>query len=183
MDVKTSDHPGLPRTWGTSLAAILLVVTVAFALLPSGLDWNLEAAESRSFTEGNLVFKLQWSSLFVLAGLVCFLNRQRALSVLRNTNPLLLALIAYCALSIVWSPYPIVTLKRIVQLVGMLMLGIAFQAVRMSQETMLRLIWQTLFGLQIVSIAAVIFLPDLAIEYSVNSWQGGAWTCWPAKRS
>ncbi|WP_273926502.1 O-antigen ligase family protein [Curvibacter microcysteis] len=166
--------PGLEH-W---LTGLLMVFSLAWALLPAGLSWDFAAEGDANLREGNFIIQLQWSTLFLIAGWVCLRRFVRFQEVVSGLNPFLLALFLYCLMNTGWSLLPMVTLKKVIQFGGLLMIGMAFQVSEMSHTRWLKLTVGTLLLFQVLSLFAVVLVPDIAIEYTGmanGAWEGGAW--------
>lgn len=161
--------------WGRSLMIGLIILSTLFSSLPPELNWNHSARADLS--EGSLIFKLQWTSLFLAAALVCYVNRSSAWAIFLKINPILIIIIIYCLASALWSPYPNVTLKRVIQLLGVVIIGIALQASQISLKQFIYYLFATLVGIQAASLLAIFLIPGISIEYTVagGGWTGGAW--------
>lgn len=161
--------------WGHALILVLAVASPLFSWLPSGFSWDYSGADA-NFTEGKLAMKLQWGSLFLIASIHCFMHRQHIWAVIADMNPCLKLMLFYCALTLLWSPFPAVTLKKAIQFLGTMMIGIAFQTGGLSGQKFAHLLWKSALSIQIASLIACIAFPNIGIEYSVNgAWSGGAW--------
>ncbi|HRK37189.1 MAG TPA: O-antigen ligase family protein [Burkholderiaceae bacterium] len=157
--------------WG---GAALFVLALLFAALPSGLNW--EAKLSEEMMEGSWIVRLQWTSLFVCAW---FLMRYIPLTTMIGhvkENWPLLVLMAFCTLSIAWSDFPGIVVKRFVQFVGVV--SILVLVASFHEEHFDRLMVATLWialalcGLSIVFALAV---PRIGIETAVGiegTWKG-----------
>ncbi|MDD0837168.1 O-antigen ligase family protein [Curvibacter sp. HBC61] len=160
------------------LTSLLMVLSLSWALLPAGLSWDFGNEGEANLRDGNFIIQLQWSSLFLIAGVVCLRRFLRFQAVVSGLNPFLLALFVYCLLNISWSLLPLVTMKKVIQFGGLLMIGVAFQVSEMSHTRWLKLTVGTLLLFQVASLFAVVLIPDIAIEYTGianGAWQGGAW--------
>jgi len=159
------------------LAALLLVLTLSWSMLPSGLSWNFNRL-GEDLTGGSVVVQLQWTSLFVLAGALCLFRFEKFQQVIFGLNPFLVAILLFSLANASWSVLPIVTLKKVVQLIGLLMIAVALQVTEMSRTRWLKLAFGTLLAVQVASVLAVLLVPDIAIEYTGmadGAWEGGAW--------
>lgn len=126
--------------------------------------------------EGSWVVRLQWLVLFGVAMLL--LRSAPAQNLTRHMagNPLLIVLIAYCAASALWSAFPSIVLKRIIQFVGVLLIGMAvahYHGHRFDKLLSFTLVsFALLLGLSIVFAVAV---PSIGIETAVGiegAWRG-----------
>lgn len=76
-------------------------------------------------TEGSVFKQISWSGLFAV-GLLRFLwNEKGRMSFDFSYLPLsLVVLVCYVSLSIAWSPYPAISLRRVVQVIGVLLIAL-----------------------------------------------------------
>lgn len=154
------------------LLALLIFLSVAFSLMPAGLNWN-NIDPKGNFAAGSMIFQLQYGTLFALAGLTILINRKWAKIHLIHQNPFLLLMIAYCALSCIWSPYPVTSIKRVIQLAGLLIVGIAIAPPAGSRKLLTHTLLLTFVSLQLLSLPVILIAPDIGIEYALGSaWRG-----------
>lgn len=149
---------------------LLIVLSMTFSLLPPGFDWsNVEA--HGSYIEGSFIFQLQFGSVFLIGAWQAWRNRYWTMQHIRHLNPMLMLLILYCAASILWSPYPLVTLKRVVQLGGLVLVGIAISAPIGGKHQLIRTLLGTLMMLMAISFVVSLVIPRIGVDYEL----GGAW--------
>lgn len=162
---------------GTAWASLLLVLSLAWSLLPAGLSWEF-TNQADNLSAGNFVIQLQWGSLFLLAALLALRHFERFQEVMTTVNPFLLALLVYCLLNALWSIQPGVTIKKGVLLGGMVLVGVVLQVQGLGHMRWLRLMAGTMLLFMVLSVLAVALVPDTAIEYATagnDAWVGGAW--------
>jgi len=161
-----------PATRDHFLIASLLFCAVLFGLLPSGLSWNY-STDSENINSGSLGFLLQWSGIFALSAFVLMRQHLLAISHLRAVNPFLLAMAIYCLVSIVWSPAPVVTLKRTIQFVGLILFGLAIQMNGKNWSYSILVMIAALTGIELASVVAAIAFPSVGIDtYFGSAWRG-----------
>lgn len=168
METHGRTNMSLPE-WG---AALLFVLAFLFAALPSGLNWNAKLTEE--MMEGSWVVRLQWTSLFVCAW---YLMKYIPLATLirhAKQNWPLLVMLAFCTLSILWSDFPGIVVKRFVQFLGVvsiLMLVAYFHEERFD-KLMVATLW---IGLALCSFSIVFALAVPSIGLETVSHLAGAW--------
>ncbi len=158
--------------WESYLAGSLLFFAVLFALLPPGFSWT-DAEDSSTFVGGSIGFQLQWGSIF--AGSVLLLMRHPAyfVSSLKSANLFLLALLAYCLVSTAWSPYGLVTLKKTVQVSGMILFSIAIQLGQKPWTHTVKLILAAMTGIELASAFVALANPSFGIDADFGyAWRG-----------
>lgn len=169
-----ADPPDSLDHW---LAVGLLVMSFTWSLLPAGLSWDF-ASLGGNLEQGNWVVQLQWGSLFLVAGLLALRHFVRLQQVLLQLNPFLLALFLYCLMNSAWSILPLVTLKKVVQFGGLILLAVVLQITELRSLQWRRILLATLVAFQVLSLLMVLVRPDIAIEYTGienGAWEGGAW--------
>lgn len=154
------------------VVTLLIVLSISFALLPSGLDWTHHDPRG-SYVEGSPIFQLQFGSLFVIGALMAWRNWQWSFLHLRHMNVFLLLIVLYCAISILWSPYPFVTLKRVVQQVGLIIVALAIVPPVAYPRQFLNTLLGTFTALMVLSIVIVLTMPNIGIDEQLNhAWRG-----------
>ncbi|WP_051516386.1 O-antigen ligase [Herbaspirillum sp. RV1423] len=154
----------------TFVVSLLVVLSMTFSLLPPGLNWgNIDP--QGSYAEGSLVFQIQFGSVFLIGAWLARRNWRWSLLHAQNLNPLLIAIILYCLITMLWSPYPVVTLKRSVQLIGLTLVGIAISPPVGGKHQLIRTMLGTLMTLMALSFVVSLVLPSIGVDYEL----GGAW--------
>lgn len=110
----------LPEVTFQNWAYGLLLVSVLFAVLPTGLSWDFDFPDDMS--EGSLIRKLQWTSLFGLALFLAWKIEFKYLSRFLWGNIFLWILLGFSTLSLLWSPVPANAFRQIVQFFGVLLI-------------------------------------------------------------
>lgn len=159
------------RAW---IAGGLFAVALVFSALPSGLNW--ESALTEEMMEGSWIVRLQWTSLFAIAWLMLKDISFNALIQHAKDNWPLLVMLGFCTLSMVWSEFPGIVIKRFVQFLGVLsiLVLVAHYHERFLDRLMVSTVWigLVLCGLSIVFALAV---PRIGIETAVGiegTWKG-----------
>lgn len=156
------------------LAGFITVAAIAFSLLPNGLQWDADQGEVDA-VGGTLFRQLQWFPLFVLAGLVVWWRRWEALRLLRAGNPYLSLFVLWATATMLWSPYPEVTFRKLWSLYGVILLALAFHVAGWSRERFATVFRSVLGILMIVSLLLVLFLPHIGTHYDgphAGLWRG-----------
>ena len=164
--------PGMRR-----LVTSLIVFSMIVALIPTNLAYlDLTLRLSTDFSEGSVVRQLQLSLLFLIALWVFYRHLPVSLSSLRAVNPFLLLIVLYCAATVVWSPYPVVTLKRIIILGGLVLVGLCIAPPINSAAQFLRTLRITLTTICGLSFVTAIALPHIGVDYALGgAWRGVTW--------
>src|SRR5690606_3228945 len=104
--------------------ALLIALSVGFPQLRTIDLFADNTVADADFSEGSHLMQLVMGSAFTMAGLLAWRHGRDAMQTLRHVNPFLLMFCLWAACTIFWSPYPVVTLKRAIQLVGVLLVGL-----------------------------------------------------------
>ncbi|ROT44756.1 hypothetical protein CHR62_09975 [Pusillimonas sp. NJUB218] len=170
----TLSRPDTTTTW---LVNILIAFSAIAALIPTTLAYlDPTLRLSIDFSEGSIIRQIQLSLLFLLAAFVFYTNRATGLITLRSINPFLILVFVYCLASTLWSPYPVVTIKRIVILGGLLLAGLCIAPPIGTPHQFLRTLRLTLTTILVLSFFTAIFVPHIGVDYSLGgAWRGITW--------
>lgn len=116
------------------LVALLLAVAIGF-FIPWGMDKPVKwlyfyvfgistlAIGAADGTEGSLLKQVTWAICYALCAIMLYVSRDdnERQKIIFSTE--LLLLIGWMALSIAWSPYPLVSLKRFLLIMGSLLIA------------------------------------------------------------
>lgn len=151
---------------------LLIVLCFGFSLVPAGFDWA-QVTPRGSFAEGSRIFQLQYGSVFLLGALLAWRNQYWSLLHIRNLNPFLILFALYCGLTMLWSPQPVVTLKRTTQLVGLIIAAIAISPPVGRPRQLLDTLLGLFTGMMLISVFVVLTLPHIGIDAELNrAWRG-----------
>lgn len=154
------------------LVRFLIVMSMTFSLLPPGFNWG-HTDPSGSYAEGSLIFQIEFGSLFAIGAILAWRNRGWTWRHILHLNPFLILMIVYCASTMLWSPYPIVTLKRVTQLVGLVLVGIAISPPVGGPQQLIRTMLGTLMMLMAVSFVVALAIPSVGVDYELGAaWRG-----------
>ncbi|MCB5364548.1 O-antigen ligase family protein [Pusillimonas sp. CC-YST705] len=158
-----------------ALAGLLVAVTFTLSLVPLSLSFGSVSTDP-NFADGSSFRQILLLLLFSTAIWVLYLQGPTALNRLRRLNPFLLLLIAYCAVSAVWSPFPVVTLKRTFVFAGLALIGLAISPPTASFEHFLRVMRWTLTIVCLLSALMALALPSIGVDYILGgAWRGITW--------
>lgn len=170
-------EPPKPDTTTQWLVNILIAFSMVAALVPTTLAYlDPTLRLSIDFSEGSLVRQVQLSLLFLLASWVFYINRTAGLATLKSINPFLVLVFVYCLVSALWSPYPLVTVKRIIILGGLLLAGLCIAPPIGSPHQLLRTLRLTLTTILLLSFITALLVPRIGVDYSLGgAWRGITW--------
>jgi O-antigen ligase len=121
------------------------------------------------YLEGNPLDRAIFSVLLLAAVLVLLGRRARVMSVLRRNAPLLI-FFGYCLMSVAWSDYPDVSLKRFIKALGDVAIVLVVLTETERVTAWKRLIERASFVLIPISVLFVKYFPELGRGYNRFSW-------------
>lgn len=170
-NVATEEDVGLP-IWEERLIAALIFSATIFGLLPSGFRWT-DFDNNSSYVAGSIGFQLQWGSVFVVSTLIVARHRALSLSNLLAANPFILVMLIYCAASTIWSPAPIITIKKAIQFAGLILFGLAIQTNRRHWTHSIHVILMALTTIEFLSAIVAIVNPSFGVDVEFGyAWRG-----------
>ncbi|WP_423821305.1 O-antigen ligase family protein [Salinisphaera sp. SPP-AMP-43] len=153
------------------ILAILFWVALAFAILPSGLTFSHEISDDGQ--SGSLFRRVQWMSPFMVAALVAWLRRDLAIALIRRIDPCLLGFVLWATASTAWSGYPDITLRKIVLLVGAVLLALSFQLTTFEPGRLRRHLRWAFTLTVLISLVVSVALPHVGqVAAYDNAWAG-----------
>lgn len=157
------------------VAGLVIWVLITIMVVPDTLNYGATAASAGMPTEGTAISRFIWIGLLVFGVVVALSRSAMALKLLRRVNPYLLLFVALAAASVLWSIDPGVTLRRVLRVVTMVMVAIAFVLMSWQTTRFQNVIRPILTLLLVGSIIFVLMAPDLAIDQSDYAALVGAW--------
>lgn len=158
------------------IAAFVMLVALCFAVFPDGFQWNVYGMEVDA-VGGSTVRRLQWLPLFLLAAYVVWRRRALAWALARDINPLLIALVAYATLTVLWSPVPGVTMRKLAVLYGLFLIGISFHVAGWHPDRYAKMLRVALTLMLAISLFLAVAVPRIGLEQqgpSAGFWRGAA---------
>lgn len=178
-------HPGLDTSalpadgpsWLAGLAIFaILAITLGFPQLRSTGMFNLAASDVIQTTAGSAKTQLVYGSCFLAALLVGWGYQRQIWRSFQQNGPLLPAFLLLCAASLAWSPYPMVTLKRVVQLGGLFLIGYLATLPGLRTAGLERALRYTLTAMLVLSMLMALLLPQYGVDAShQQAWHGIFW--------
>ena len=157
QDVRTSKALWIPVIWFLILGS-----------RPVSLWSNKSQTVSlQRFTEGSPADAALFSLLIIAGVLALNMRTEQVKKVLQDNLPIVL-FVAYCALSIAWSDYPFVGLKRWIKAVGDLVMILVVLTDRNPEAAVKRLFSRGAFLLLPLSVLLVKYYPGLGREYTAQ---------------
>jgi O-antigen ligase len=143
-----------------------LILAVFFAVVPF-------AVSGQATAEGSILRQIIWSLIFALAVVTLIRSGRGCLVAVRSVNPWFWVLLGYAALSILWSPVPGVSLRRFIQVVGIMSVALASVTPGYLSGRSFDLIRLAATFILLVSIVLVAVFPGWATHMD-GAWRGMA---------
>jgi len=167
------------KRFGYTLA-LVLAAFMALGFLPGGFDFSQsppgsEEVDESAVVEGSILRRVQYMPLLLLSFYVAWRRRTVAVQFLKDVNPMVLAFTAFAALSLLWSPEPGISLRRLVLVLGNLGAAFAFQLACWYPSRFARVSCWIFAGLMLAALFAVLFIPSVGLTtYAphAGSWRG-----------
>lgn len=159
---------------------LMMMATITFGIVPEGFDWsvnlqNYQGSGGSGALGGSLARRLQWMPLILLAAYIIWVRRGIAFLLLPSINPFLLLFIAWCWVTMLWSPLPEVTLRKCVLLTGVFLIAFAYQVASWHPYRFLQILRRTLTALLIASVFMSVAMPQYGTHWDsehLGSWRG-----------
>ena len=163
------------------LLAFVMGLTICNAYLPSSYDWRVLVPEPTQASEqlfeaqstGSWAKRLQWIPLYLLAIYVIWIRRALVWHLLPRLNPFLLLFTLWATLSVLWSTDPGATLRRVIQVWGIILIAIAFCLAGWDRYRLVNVMRGTHSLLLIASLLFVVLIPGYGVH--IGGSHDGAW--------
>lgn len=156
------------------LAVLVTVCAIVFSQLPTGFQFDRGRSDIDA-VGGSLIRQLQWFPLFALSGLVVWWRRAETVRLLRAGNPFLLLFVLWATATILWSPYPEVTFRKLWSLYGVVLLALALNVAGWRPERLAVVFRNTQGALLVVSLLVIILMPRIGLHLEgshAGTWRG-----------
>lgn len=172
------------RAWSDDRAffwslTLLLAASVAWTVFPPGFNWPAEDAHAQTIEgevgEGSLARKLQWLPLFAMAGIVVLYRAKIATMVILRSNPFPWGFVLWCAATILWSVHAPSTMKKVIQLFGVLAIAVAFQSASWTPMRFETVVRNTIGWIVLLSVPFALILSDIGVHHGGDTdgkWKG-----------
>lgn len=152
------------------LLAVVVAAAVGFTVMPPGLEWGNE--REIDVTGGSIVKRLQWLPLYLSAMYVIWVRRTVVLVLYPYVNPFIVPFIIWAAITLIWSPEQAKGVRRLVILVGAVVIAYSFQLAAWRHNRLQRVVRITLSALMLASILMVFLMPSIGVDRGGNLWRG-----------
>lgn len=150
-------------------------VLIVLMIVPDGFDYQSLSATTDAPSSGGTISRALWLGLLLFSALIIFWRGSLAWLQVRMLNPFLLLLAMLAVASVAWSIDPSLTVRRLVRMNTILLVGIAFVLMgwraRRYQEVVRPMLTLMLLG----SIVFGVLFPKLAIHQETSAELLGAW--------
>ena len=155
---------------------LLVFFAVLLSIVPDGFNYTRsdDFAGAVERTPG-VLSRVQWLPFFAVAGWIVLRRMRLALALLPYLNWAFLLLILLASASVLWSYDPAVTLRRVIKVVGVVMIALAFQLASWTPERFTQALRGALAVCVIASILLVVVAPQNGIHQSTLYELQGAW--------
>ena len=157
---RTSKALWLPGVWLWILGSRELSKWLAAFGMGQAVTWSVSAELEGSPLDRNL-----YTALLVF-GVVVLVRRGRKVGSLLRANVPIVLFFLYCAASVLWSDYPVVSFKRWIKAVGDLVMVMIVLTDPDRLAAIKRLLARTGFLLVPVSILVIKYYPAIGVHYS-----------------
>ncbi|AOY98948.1 hypothetical protein BKK81_06515 [Cupriavidus sp. USMAHM13] len=159
------------------LMRLLIGFSFVCALVPDTLSMSeIGPAADHTITGGSALRQVEFGSIYAVCAWLAWRRPQDTLARLRGINPFLVALLLYCAATALWSPFPVLTLKRAVMFAGMMLTGFALSPPFSEPRQLFRVALGTLTILLAVSALVAVLWPAVGVDYLLGgAWRGIMW--------
>ena len=168
-DPVESDNTTVFEQW---LIRLVTAASFIFCFLPSNFTWATDEIDF-DFSQGSIATQIEFGSIFLAGAWLAWRHPGWTVLRLRKANMFLLLFVAYALVSLVWSAYPVVSLKRGIQLAGFFLVGVAIAPPVGGSRQVLQILMATLTVLLVISLFVVVLNPRVGIDTMLgNAWRG-----------
>jgi O-antigen ligase len=158
------------QSFASVLARIVFVGYCSFLLFWVGGPFTEKISDVNDITTSNMVNQIVIVTLFLAACISLIPIRCELVTLLKKEKFLLIFLL-WCLLSIIWSDFKLVSIKRYFQVLTSVTICCAFLLHTISDKDILKYFKPLLFVYISLTVLAIIFMPS-AIDPNFNSWRG-----------
>ena len=152
----------------SKLSKFVFCVYIVYVLLGSAMPF--QDPESADSVDSNPINQVV-DSVLPLIALVCLLPKRREVAALLRQEKFLVIFAAWCALSIVWSDFPLKSGKAFVRMAGSAVVVLSFLLNAKSADEALKYLRGILAVYIPISLLSVMFVPG-AIQPDSDAWRG-----------
>lgn len=152
-------------------------LSLVVSLVPDTLSMNaVGPAADHTITGGSSLRQVEFGSIFMVCAWLVWRHPRDAVMRLSTLNPFLFALLLYCLATALWSPFPVLTLKRGGMFAGIMLTGFALSPPFSEPRQLLRAAMGTLTLLLVISCFVAVLWPQVGVDYLLGgAWRGIMW--------
>ncbi|MEJ2894506.1 O-antigen ligase family protein [Bordetella avium] len=156
---------------------LLVGLSLVFAIVPDNFSLGTVGIDANhTIMQGSGLRQIQYGSLFLWAAFLAWRHLSVTLSTLRAANPFLLLVVAYCLMTALWSPYPDITIKRSIIMIGLVLIGVAVAPPVGAPRQFLRAVMISYTAIMVVSFFVALLAPSVGVDTQLgNAWRGITW--------
>ena len=158
-EVRTSKGLWVPVIW---------MMIVSSRSVSQWLNPNEGGDLPERFTEGHPLDASIYG-LLILAGLLVLNYRSRKVEKFLRENVVILLFFGYCAVSVLWSGFPVVAFKREIKGIGTLVMALVVLTDPNPMAAMKRFFSRTAFVLLPLSVLFILFYPSLGTYFDAHN--------------
>jgi O-antigen ligase len=175
MDIPARAVPAPDRRLSLLVAGLVWTLIVMM-IVPEGFNYAMLASGATP-SSGSFVSRSLWLGLLVLSAMIVLWRASLTMLLLRNLNPFLIAFAALAFASIVWSIEPMLTVRRDIRLITILLTCTAFALAGWHPRRLQAVVRPILTLMLVGSVIFGLTMPQLAIHQEtspelLNAWRG-----------
>ena len=156
------------------LVMMMVAVSYTVSILPPGLIFDPAAREAAEGQDSPL-FKMIWIPLILLTCAVLLSRFRMVTSMLPDLNGPLVALLAWCLLSMLWAPDAAFAFKQAFSIIGATLLPLAFVVTGWHRQRMETVLRQVSVILLLLSLLVALAIPRIGVHDSTQFELQGSW--------
>ncbi len=156
------------------LLAGMMWVLIVLMIVPEGFDYQSLASASTPAT-GGAISRTLWLGLLALGVTLLFWRAGLAWLLAHRLNPFLLAFVALALVSVAWSIDPVLSIRRLIRLVTIVLVCFAFVLMCWHARRYQNVVRPVLTFVLLGSIVFGLVYPALAIHQQTSAELIGAW--------
>jgi len=160
----------IPRTDLIAKISFSIFIFVAFFGTSLPFQPTMQEIGADEIGTSNIINQILYPFLFFLSLIAFISNANSVMNIIKNEKFLMIILM-YALISILWSAYPLVSIKRWFQIFIYYFIIVVFLSYIKSEFEILRLIKPIVFTYIIISIIVVLLVPG-ARDPSFGTWRG-----------
>ncbi|MCA9733684.1 MAG: O-antigen ligase family protein [Deferribacteres bacterium] len=157
------------------VAAVLAFVLFQLIFFSNYLDIDLgdiTPTDKLDIQQGGNIFRQLVMSLAMVFSFIGLIVQIKQKQYRRVNMALMIPFVVYCFASIAWSPVPFITLKRCIQILGLLAIALYAVQAQNHNEKILQIIRTVLAAVVLTNLFVIILFPGIGITPGTHEWRG-----------